>query len=99
MKKSKITTLGDDRDVVCRELTVAEIRALFECAPADQVDAFLLPGISLTELAAMTDLSLEDMAVLPPSQLEKVLADCREVNPNFFGMQARLENLLASTRS
>lgn len=99
MKKSKITTLDIDRDVVCRELTVAEIRALFECAPADQVDAFLLPGISLTELSAMTDLSLEDMAALPPSQLEKVLADCREVNPYFFDMQARLEKLLAAARS
>ncbi|UGA38178.1 hypothetical protein JOS77_30640 [Chromobacterium haemolyticum] len=41
MKKSKITTLDIDRDVVCRELTVAEIRALFEYTPADQVDAFL----------------------------------------------------------
>lgn len=99
MKKSKITTLGDGRDVLCRELTVAEIRALLEHPPADQVDALLLPGISLTELAAMTDLTLQDMAALPPSQLEKVLADCREVNPFFFGMQARLEKLLAAARS
>lgn len=99
MKKSKITTLSNERDVHCRELTVAEIRALFECPPVDQVDALLLPGISLTELAAMTNLPLEEMAELPPSQLEKVLADCREVNSYFFGMQARLENLLASTRS
>ncbi|MBK0415187.1 hypothetical protein JD974_12305 [Chromobacterium haemolyticum] len=99
MKKSKITTLDNKRDVHCRELTVAEIRALFEYAPADQVDAFLLPGISLTELAAMTDLSLEEMAALPPSQLEKVLADCREVNSYFFDMQARLEKLLAAARS
>lgn len=99
MKKSKITTLGEGRDVVCRELTVAEIRALFEYPPADQVDAFLLPGISLTELAAMTDLPLEDMAALPPSQLEKVLADCREVNSYFFDMQDRLEKLIAARRS
>lgn len=99
MKKSKITTLDIGRDVVCRELTVSEIRALFESPPADQVDALLLPGISLTELAAMTDLSLEDMAALPPSQLEKVLADCREVNSYFFDMQARLEKLLAAARS
>ncbi|WP_081575644.1 hypothetical protein [Chromobacterium haemolyticum] len=99
MRKSKITKLGDGRDVLCRELTVSEIRAMFENPPADQVDALLLPGISLTELAAMTDLPLDEMAELPPSQLEKVLADCREVNSYFFDMQARLEKLLASTRS
>ncbi|UGA38177.1 hypothetical protein JOS77_30635 [Chromobacterium haemolyticum] len=47
----------------------------------------------------MTDLPLDEMAELPPSQLEKVLADCREVNSYFFDMQARLEKLLAAARS
>jgi hypothetical protein len=81
-----------DLEVVCRELTVARLRALLAAAPEmDVVRGFLFEDMRLDDLPAMTNLTPEQIEALPPSALSVVIAGCREANPDFFGMLARLK--------
>jgi hypothetical protein len=81
-----------------RELTVAEIRTALkmdeseENSPdsSDAVDMFLLEDISLPDICRMTDLTVEKMADMKPSEIRKVADACREVNSDFFALRARV---------
>ncbi len=86
-----------NRRVVARELDVSEIRAHLAGsgaseAPADfdVVGALLFPEVTFADLAAMSDVSFEDLGRLAPSEIKAIIAACREVNADFFGMMARL---------
>lgn len=85
-----------NRRVVARELDVSEIRAhLAAGGAADPVDfdvvgALLFPEVSFADLTAMSDVSFEELGRLAPSEIKAIIAGCREVNPDFFGMMARL---------
>lgn len=78
-------------DVICREMTVAEIRALMTAGgTASVVDAALLKDAALDDLLAMTNLTAEQISEMRPSELQDVMAGCKEANPDFFNMLARL---------
>ncbi len=84
--------------VTIRELTVAEIRSALKMeesdgktsADTDAVDMFLFEDISLPDICRMTDLTLEKMAELKPSELRQVAEACREVNSDFFALRGRV---------
>lgn len=85
------------RDVKVVELTVGDIRAWLaglsaakDAAAVDVVDQLLFEEVALSELGAMTDLSADELANAAPSELETVLAACREVNRHFFALRTRL---------
>ena len=80
------------RKIRVRELTVGEIRAWLKdsgMVSGDLVDAALFEEFSLPDLQRMTDLSIEDVAGLAPSDLREVFKACEEVNPDFFSMRSR----------
>lgn len=85
-----------NRRVVAKELDVSEIRAhlasggVIEGADFDAVGALLFPEVEFADLTAMSDVTLEELGRLAPSEIKAIIAGCREVNPDFFGMRARL---------
>lgn len=82
-----------DRKFTVRELTVGEIRVWLEGKSAeapDLVDAFLFDEASLSDVAVLTDLTIGDMDGLAPSEIDQVIAKCKEANARFFAMRARL---------
>lgn len=96
---------GDKRRRVrVRELIVSEVRDWLQALATEDPDVaidladYLLfedAGIRLVDFARMTDLSSQDLESLAPSDLESVLAKCREVNPRFFRV---LDRVLATGR-
>lgn len=86
-----------NRRVVAKELDVAEIRAHLagagEAATASDFDVVgytLFPDVNFADLTAMSDVTFEELGRLAPSEIKAIIAGCREVNPDFFGMMARL---------
>ncbi len=100
---TKTIDLGDCT-VTVRELTVAEVRAWLreaETAGEGEVDIVgeaLMEECSFDDLARMSDLAVEEMDDLAPSEIAQVIAAAREVNPAFFGLRDRLLRLGAATR-
>lgn len=79
------------REVICRELSVAGVRQLIASAgTGDLVSEALFPELRLSDLPALTNLTPEDIDAMRPSDLAKVLQGCKEANPDFFAMLARL---------
>jgi hypothetical protein len=84
--------------VTIRELTVAEIRAALKMEETegygsddtDAVDMFLLEDISLPDIRHMTDLTVEQMTGMKPSEIRIAADVCREVNADFFSLRARV---------
>ncbi|MBF0165873.1 MAG: hypothetical protein HQM01_15435 [Magnetococcales bacterium] len=96
MRRTKTITLGEPpRDVTIREPTVAEVRnwlsdlEKLKSAPIDFITHGLIDDASLTDLVLMTDLSLEDLDILVPSEIRELLAACQELNPDFFTLRSR----------
>lgn len=77
-----------------RELTIKEIREwldeMMKGINVGYVDALLLKGITLSELPRMTSLTMDAIDALCPSELERVLAAARELNPMFFAFRERV---------
>ncbi|MBF0214893.1 MAG: hypothetical protein HQM00_15255, partial [Magnetococcales bacterium] len=78
------------------ELTVAEIRnwlKTLENAQGNVVD-FISEGLledgSLSDVARMSDLSMEDLDRMAPSEIAALIPVCRELNPHFFTLRDRL---------
>lgn len=90
------------RDVIVSEITPAQMRQVMLASPwpgddADaealaryQVDVWLFEGCRLTDLAMFTSLSLAELEETPPSQLKKLLAKAKELNPDFFSALGRM---------
>lgn len=93
---TKKVKISEKQSVEVRELTVGEIRrwlAEIEAEAESEVDLvgeFLRPDLSLMDLARLTDLTVEDMDDLPQSALGKITDMAKQLNPDFFGMRARL---------
>ena len=82
-------------EVVCRELTVGEVRALMASQPSgDLIDNALSEDIRLTDLPTFTNLKAEDIEGLTQSQLAEVVRGCKEANPLFFAMLYRVKQPL-----
>ena len=93
-----------NRRVVVRELDVSEIRAHLRRAAesftladgeVDVAGVLLFDGISFSDLQAMSDVNAEELGRLAPSEIKAIIAACREVNADFFGMKSRLLKLAA----
>lgn len=86
-------TIGD-KDVVVRELSVREVRNMSRGIVAGQTEdplaGWLIEDAPFTLLAAMSDVSVDDLEEWRPSEIRKLAEKCREVNPDFFGMNDRL---------
>lgn len=86
-----------DRRVTVRELDVSAIRQHLASAGApesieeiDVVGTLLFHEASFADLKAMSDITDDELARLAPSEIRPVLIACKEVNPDFFGMAARI---------
>lgn len=90
------------RDVVVSELTVAQMRQVMMANPwpgddADtsalahyQIDVHLFEECRLTDLSIFANLSREQLSDLTGSDLRKILAKAKELNPDFFAALGRL---------
>ena len=79
--------------VTVRELTVAEVRdwAVSLDAADRTIDLggeFAFDGVSLDDLVRMCDAGADQLDRYTPSELEPLLAACRELNPHFFRARA-----------
>ncbi len=84
----------DGQAVLCRELTVLQVRDwlndMVRGASDDPLDSALFADCALGDVKRMTDLSDERIDAMRPSQLQQVIAVCKELNPHFFGMLGRV---------
>ena len=91
----------DDHAIICRELTVIQIRKWLEetgqGTTLDVVSEALFSDCSLTDLKRMTDLSDVLIDGLKPSQIQKVIEVCKELNPHFFAQLSRLTGAIHGT--
>ena len=81
-----------------RELTLKEIRAWFKSVSSpengnDLVDATLFEEFSVSDLLVLTDLSMERIDGMTPTDVREVVAVAKEVNADFFAMRNRLVGL------
>lgn len=91
-KTSKAGGLG----IVCRELTVQEIRDWLKgmqvgAAEPDPVGDTVIEEVSQTDLLQMTNATQAQLDALAPSELRELAHDCKEVNPDFFALRERIE--------
>jgi len=101
MKGLTKTVEIDGRTITVRELTVAEVRAWFHALEqADQADAEvdiiaegLLQGASFADICRVSDLEPDGVDALTPSDLNRLVAAAREVNPDFFSLKDRLVSI------
>ena len=85
----------DGRQVVIKELSLGEIRAWLasvvnQSEGGDVVDALLFEDFDPAALVRMTDLTAADLDSYTPSDLRRLAAVCRELNPDFFAMRERM---------
>lgn len=101
IRREKQTKIGDGRTVTVRELTVAEIRQwLLDISDdvgadsdVDVVDQLLLDDVALGDIARMTDLPVDEMDQMSPSDLRALAKVCRELNADFFSLRDRLAGI------
>ena len=100
--------LVGDREVTVRELTLGEIRrwiAEAEQPPEPSQDVMAAMAMledpadhqALIGLERMTDYPFAALEALSPSALRDLLAACREVNADFFGMLGRVARTLSTS--
>lgn len=103
MGKVVVKRIGE-LDVVCRELTVGQLRGMAQAViDGDLVDAYLFADLRLSDLPQMCNLSRDQIDGMRPSDLRVVVEACKEANPDFFAMLARateaIRTSLASSTS
>lgn len=80
-----------EKEVICRELTVAGVRQLLGNQGAgDLISEALFPDLRLGDLPQLTNLTTADIDAMRPSELAEVVEGCKKANPDFFAMLARL---------
>lgn len=100
-----VATIGEGkntRDVAVSEITPAQMRQLLMASPWPgddagpealaryQVDVWLFDDCRLTDLALFTGLPVAELEEIPPSQLKKLRAKAKELNPDFFSALGRM---------
>ena len=96
MRRVKNITIGDpEKNVVVREQTVADMRSwladmnALSAGPVDFITHGLFDSVSLTDITKMTNLTMDDLEVMVPSEIQEVVAVCQELNPDFFTLRKR----------
>lgn len=91
----KLIRLGE-LDVVVKEITVADARALLarEGGELDMVRENLFADLSLSDLTVFTNLTVEQMDGMLPSQLREAVDAVIEMNRHFFELVARLSRAM-----
>lgn len=99
----KTITIGGQA-IEIREPTIAAIRAWLGelMTPSRQdvaaiVDDMLIQDHTLKALPLLTNLDAEGVGGLTPGQARELLAACREVNPDFFGLLERVLTAIKAT--
>lgn len=77
-------------EITVRELTVGAVRGLLESGGSTSIVDQALLDIPLTDLPVFTSLKAEEISDMRPSELHEVVAACKEVNPHFFAMLAKV---------
>ncbi len=89
------------RTVTIREVTLKDYRTWLkdviaqsrqEEIPLYSVDRDLFEDFALTDLPRFTDLSVDQLDEMHPSDLRKIIAAIKVVNPDFFEMRGRMRN-------
>lgn len=91
---SRELMLGD-KSVIVREMTVLQVREWVaalqqQSEQRDLVGEALFRDCALPDLQRMTSLTAADIDALRPSQIREVIALCKELNPDFFGLMGLL---------
>ncbi len=102
MRIEKKVKIGE-REVTVKELTVTEVRAWLESEKrrdekGDLLRDMLIDGVSFADMARMSDVSIEEMEQMFPSQLQTLADACAEVNRVFFNLCARVAPPRAAMR-
>lgn len=103
MRKIKTIKI-DEREITVRELTVKQIMGIFDNAGQTGSDANDLAGILKDKMALVTDLTLDDIVTMAPSELQQVWGAVKEVNTAFFelaqaaGLGQTIDKILAQLR-
>lgn len=94
------TVMLNDQTIQVKELTVAEVRHwMMDIQAAENketntvdlvIDQSLFESIAIGDILRMTDLNHDQIDNFTPSQLQIIIAKCKELNPDFFGMRQRL---------
>lgn len=85
----------DGKSIIVREMTVMQVREWMtalqhQSEQRDLVSEALFADCSLADLQRMTSLTAADIDALRPSQVREVIALCKELNPDFFGLMGLL---------
>lgn len=96
-KKCKIINFNG-KELTLKELTVSDVRNLIGVEAVDYVDAFLIDDITLTELAFMAGISVNDLSSATSEDLIALREAAKEVNPLFFGLKERLGKVAEKMR-
>ncbi len=84
MRKSKIIN-WNNKEVVCKELVMAEIDELMDSdQAATMIDNVFFDRVPATAVTKSTGLSYEELNDCPPSQLAELWDAVEEVNPFFL---------------
>lgn len=90
MGRTVTKTVGG-KEVICREVTVAVARKILQAGqPASLIDAAIFEEVQLQDLPILTSLTAEEIDGMRPSELRIVVDGCKEANPDFFAMLARV---------
>jgi len=87
----KTKTIGvGGKEITVRELTVGNVRKLLQTEGTGNLVDEVLFDIRLSDLPVFTSLNVEEIGEMRPSDLHEVVAACKEVNPHFFAMLAKV---------
>lgn len=97
------------KKIVVSELTVAQMRQVMlqnlwpgdDATPEEltnyQLDNFLFEDCRLSDLSIIAGLERDDLDGLTGSELRKVLAKAKELNPDFFGALVRMAKVRSTS--
>lgn len=95
MRKTKTIKI-DDREILVRELTVAQITEMMESlndAEINNIDTLFPDRLPSAALFMSTGMTVNEIAEYTPSEIEIMLDAVEEVNPTFAGLMQRLANV------
>lgn len=99
MRITKELALGE-QVVTVKELTLSEIRGWLaegeRSGERDVVDALLLDDCPLDDLLRFCSATPDELDRLTQSELRELVAEVKELNPDFFGLRSKLLRLVVS---